>query len=284
MFIHPSINPVAFSVGPLAVHWYGLMYLLSFLLGWALAIRRTQWAHIHWTREEVGDFLFYVVLGVVLGGRLGYVLFYQPGYFFAHPLHVFYVWDGGMSFHGGMLGVFVASAWFARRTHKHFFDVTDFVAPIVPVGLFFGRIGNFINGELYGRVTDVPWAMIYPHVDRLPRHPSELYEAALEGVALFVILWLYARKPRPRMAVSGAFLLGYGCFRFFLEFFRQPDPFAGFVAFGWMTLGQVYSAPMIVAGVIIILVAYRLRAGAVNKHAGFGPQRYQHTRTIQRDK
>ena len=256
MFINPSINPVAFSIGPLEVHWYGLMYLLSFHVGWALAVRRTKMAHINWSSEEVGDFLVYVVLGVVLGGRLGYALFYQPGYFFVHPLHVLYVWDGGMSFHGGMLGVFVASGWFAWRTQKHFFDVTDFIAPIVPIGLFFGRIGNFINGELYGRVTDVPWAMIYPYVDRLPRHPSELYEASLEGLALFVILWIVARKPRPRMAISGAFLLGYGCFRFFSEFFRQPDPFAGLVAFGWMTLGQVYSAPMIVAGLILISLPY----------------------------
>ncbi|KEZ75769.1 prolipoprotein diacylglyceryl transferase [Salinisphaera hydrothermalis C41B8] len=235
------------------------MYLLSFLLGWGMAIVRTRQPHIHWGREEVGDFLFYVVLGVVLGGRIGYVVLYQPGFFFTHPLHIFYVWDGGMSFHGGMLGVFAAAAWFARKTGRHFFEITDFVAPMVPIGLFFGRIGNFINGELVGRVTHVPWAMIYPHVDMQPRHPSELYEAALEGLLLFAILWFYAAKPRPRMAVSGLFLLGYGCFRFIAEFFRQPDPFLGFVAFGWMTMGQIYSAPMIAAGILILVWAYTRR-------------------------
>lgn len=256
MFVRPDFDPVAFAIGPLAVHWYGLMYLLSFLLGWGLAILRTRQAHIRWHSEEVGDFLFYVVLGVVLGGRLGYVVLYQPELFFHHPLHILYVWQGGMSFHGGMLGVFVASWLFGRKTQRTFFEITDFVAPIVPIGLFFGRIANFINGELIGRVTDVPWAMIYPHVDMQPRHPSELYEATLEGLVLFAILWFYAAKPRPRMAVSGLFLVGYGCFRFFCEFFRQPDAFAGFVAFGWVTLGQVYSAPMVVAGVALMIWAY----------------------------
>ncbi len=256
MFVHPSIDPVAFSIGPLDVHWYGLMYLLSFLLGWAVAVQRTKMAHIHWTREEVGDFLFYVVLGVVIGGRIGYMLFYQPDVLVAQPLTLFYIWQGGMSFHGGLLGVTVAAAWFARATGRGFFDVTDFVAPMVPIGLFFGRIANFINGELIGRVADVPWAMVYPHVDNLPRHPSELYEAGLEGLLLFVILWLFARKPRPRMAVTGVFMLGYGAFRFFAEFFRQPDAFLGFIAFGWMTMGQALSTPMIIVGLVLLALAY----------------------------
>jgi len=257
MFVHPDIDPVAFAIGPMAVHWYGLMYLLSFLIGWGMGIARTKQPHVHWKREEVGDFLFYVVLGVVIGGRVGYMLFYQPGLLLDNPLQLFYIWQGGMSFHGGMLGVFAAAGWFARATNRRFFDITDFVAPIVPIGLFFGRIANFINGELIGRVTDVPWAMIYPHIGPGPRHPSELYEAGLEGVLLFAILWWFASKPRPRMAVSGLFLLGYGCFRFFAEFFRQPDSFLGFVAFDWMTMGQVLCVPMIVGGVLLLGLAYR---------------------------
>ncbi|MES1939790.1 prolipoprotein diacylglyceryl transferase [Salinisphaera sp. T5B8] len=257
MFVHPDIDPVAVSIGPLAVHWYGLMYLLSFLIGWGLGIVRTKQAHIHWQREEVGDLLFYVVLGVVVGGRVGYMLFYQPGLLLENPLQLFYIWQGGMSFHGGMLGVFAAAGWFARSTQRAFFDITDFVAPIVPVGLFFGRIANFINGELIGRVTDVPWAMIYPRVDMAPRHPSELYEAGLEGLLLFAILWWFASKPRPRMAVSGLFLIGYGCLRFFAEFFRQPDSFLGFVAFDWMTMGQVLCTPMILGGILLLALAYR---------------------------
>ena len=257
MFVHPDIDPVAIAIGPLAVHWYGLMYLLSFLVGWGLGIVRTKQAHIHWQREEVGDFLFYVVLGVVIGGRVGYMLFYQPGLLLENPLQLFYIWQGGMSFHGGMLGVFAAAGWFARSTQRAFFDITDFVAPIVPVGLFFGRIANFINGELIGRVTDVPWAMVYPRIDMAPRHPSELYEAALEGLVLFALLWWFAAKPRPRMAVSGLFLLGYGCLRFFAEFFRQPDAFLGFVAFDWMTMGQVLCTPMILGGILLLVLAYR---------------------------
>ena len=257
MFVHPDIDPVALSIGPLAVHWYGLMYLLSFLIGWGLGIVRSKQPHVHWQREEVGDFLFYVVLGVVIGGRVGYMLFYQPGLLLENPLQLFYIWQGGMSFHGGMLGVIAAAGWFARVTRRSFFDITDFVAPIVPVGLFFGRIANFINGELIGRVTDVPWAMIYPRIDMAPRHPSELYEAALEGLLLFAILWWFASKPRPRMAVSGLFLIGYGCLRFFAEFFRQPDAFLGFVAFDWMTMGQILCTPMILGGILLLALAYR---------------------------
>lgn len=257
MFVRPDFDPIALSIGPLDIHWYGLMYLLSFVVGWGMAVVRTRQSHIHWHRDEVGDFLFYVVLGVVLGGRLGYCLLYQPDLFLHHPIQIFYIWQGGMSFHGGMLGVFLASWLFGRKTNRTFFTITDFIAPMVPIGLFFGRIANFINGELIGRAADVPWAMIYPHVDMQPRHPSELYEATLEGLVLFAILWIYAAKPRPRMAVSGLFLIGYGAFRFFCEFFRQPDAFAGFVAFGWMTLGQLYSAPMVLGGIALMVWAYR---------------------------
>lgn len=263
MFVHPEFNPVAFALGPVAVHWYGLMYLLSFLVGWAAAVWRTRLAHVDWSREEIGDYLFYVVVGVVVGGRIGYMLFYRPDLLLSDPLEIFFIWHGGMSFHGGMLGVIAASAWFGRKTGRGFFGVADFVAPLIPIGLFFGRIGNFINAELVGRVTDVPWAMVYPQIGPLPRHPSQLYEAALEGLLLFVILWLYALKPRPRMAVAALFLLGYGVLRFFAEFFRRPDAIfvdagqeLGFVAFGWLTMGQLLCIPMILGGVLVLGLAY----------------------------
>lgn len=256
MFMHPQFDPVAISLGPVAVHWYGLMYLLSFALGWGAAVWRTRLAHVDWTREEVADFLFYVVLGVIVGGRVGYMLFYQPQVLVERPLELFYIWHGGMSFHGGMLGVIAAAAWFGRKRGRGFFDVADFLAPMIPIGLFFGRVANFVNAELVGRVTDVPWAMVYPQVDLAPRHPSQLYEAGLEGLALFVLLWWFARRPRPRMAVSGLFLLGYGVFRFFAEFFREPDPHLGFVAFDWLTMGQLLCAPMIAGGLLLLWLAY----------------------------
>lgn len=257
MFVHPQFDPVAISLGPLAVHWYGLMYLLSFLVGWGVAVWRTRSPHVHWDREEVGDFLFYVVLGVVIGGRVGYMLFYQPQLLLSDPLQLFFIWEGGMSFHGGMLGVFAAAAWFARKTERKFFDVTDFVAPVIPIGLFFGRIANFINAELVGRPTDVPWAMIYPQVDALARHPSQLYQAALEGIVLLALLWFVARRPRRRMVVSGLFLIGYGALRFTAEFFRQPDAHLGFIAFDWMTMGQLLCLPMIAGGVLLLALAHR---------------------------
>lgn len=262
MFVHPQPDPVALALGPVAIHWYGLMYLLSFVVGWGAAVYRTRLAHVDWTKEEIGDYLFYVVMGVVLGGRLGYILFYRPDLIVNDPLQILYIWQGGMSYHGGMLGVFVASWWFGRKVGRTFFDVTDFVAPMVPIGLFFGRIANFINAELVGRVTDVPWAMVYPQIDRLPRHPSQLYEAALEGLVFFALLWWFASKPRPRMAVSGVFLVGYGSLRFFAEFFRQPDAHLGFIAFGWLTMGQLLCLPMIIGGVLLLGLAYRSRTAA----------------------
>lgn len=256
MLEHPQFNPVAISLGPMAVHWYGLMYLLSFLVGWAAAVYRTRLDHIDWSREEIGDYLFYVVLGVVLGGRLGYILFYRPDIIVNDPLQIFYIWQGGMSYHGGMLGVFLASWWFGRKVGRTFFQVTDFVAPMIPIGLFFGRIANFINAELVGRVTDVPWAMVFPQIDPLPRHPSQLYEAGLEGIALFALLWIFGRKARPRMAMSGMFLLGYGVFRSVAEFFRVPDAHLGFIAFEWLTMGQLLCLPMIVFGLLFLAIAY----------------------------
>jgi phosphatidylglycerol:prolipoprotein diacylglycerol transferase len=257
MLIHPQFDPVALHLGPLAVRWYGLMYLLAFGLFLLLGRRRIQ-THpgAGWNPQQLDDMLFFGVLGVILGGRLGYVLFYQPTHFLAHPLEIFAVWQGGMSFHGGFLGVLAAMWLFARKNHKPWLALTDFIAPLVPLGLATGRLGNFINGELWGRPTDLPWGMIFPQIDNLPRHPSQLYQFALEGVTLFVILWLFSAKPRPTGAVSGLFLLGYGSFRFIAEFAREPDNFLGLLSLG-LSMGQWLSLPMILAGVAMLRWAYR---------------------------
>ena len=257
MLIHPQFDPVALQLGPLAIHWYGLMYLAGFMaflwLGkWQIANR--SWHQ--WSSTMLDDVLFYGVLGVILGGRLGYVLFYKASYYLSHPLEIFAVWQGGMSFHGGFLGVIIAMALFARSRKLTWLAITDFIAPLVPPGLAFGRLGNFINGELWGRPADVPWAMIFPKVDNLPRHPSPLYEFALEGVLLFALLWLYARKPRPVGAVSGLFLVGYGSFRFLVEFTREPDNFLGLLSLG-MSMGQWLSLPMVIAGVLLMALSNR---------------------------
>ena len=258
MLIHPQFDPIALSLGPLQIHWYGLTYLVAFALFYGLALQRTrqpQWAHLGWNGRDVEDLLFYGVLGVILGGRLGYVLFYKLGDYLAHPLDIFMVWKGGMSFHGGLLGVLVAMALFARRRGRSYWEVTDLIAPCVPTGLASGRIGNFINGELWGRAADptLPWAMIFPQSgSSLPRHPSQLYQFALEGVLLFVLLWMYSRKPRALGQVSGAFLLGYGVFRFTAEFFREPDSFLGLLALN-MSMGQWLCVPMVVMGVGLML-------------------------------
>lgn len=261
MIAYPQIDPVAFSLGPLKVHWYGLAYLFGIGVAWLLALYRANKPNSGWNSEQIGDLVFYVALGVILGGRLGYMLFYDFGDLVQHPLDVIKVWDGGMSFHGGFLGVLLAMFIYSRRTNRYFMDVMDFIAPFVPVGLGAGRLGNFINGELWGRVTDVPWAMVFPNApDKLPRHPSSLYEFMLEGVVFFIIMWTFSSKPRPRMAVSGVFALCYGIFRFIVEFFRQPDPQLGFVAFGWMTRGQELSIPMILFGVFALVYVYGRRA------------------------
>ncbi|KTG16161.1 MULTISPECIES: prolipoprotein diacylglyceryl transferase [unclassified Guyparkeria] len=254
---YPAIDPVALQIGPLAIHWYGLMYLFGFAGAWALArlrARRPDWPI---NPVQVDDLLFYSALGVILGGRIGYMLFYQPGMLIDSPLSLFAIWDGGMSFHGGLLGVLVAMALYARAQGLAFFTVTDFIAPLVPIGLFFGRIGNFINAELWGSPTTLPWGMVFPGAGPEPRHPSMLYEAFLEGLVLFLLLWLFSMKPRPRMAVSGLFLLGYGTFRFAVEFVREPDAHIGYLAGGWVTMGHILSAPMIVAGLALLAWAYR---------------------------
>lgn len=256
MFVHPQFDPVAVSLGPIAVRWYGLMYLAAFgLFAWLGRVHARRLGGA-FTAQHLDDLLFYGVLGVVLGGRLGYVLFYKAGYYFAHPAEILMVWHGGMSFHGGFLGVLIAVWIFARKHHRNWFNVTDFLAPLVPLGLAAGRLGNFINAELPGRVTDVPWAMIFPNVDSQPRHPSQLYEFTLEGIALFLLLWWFSSQPRPRAAVSAVFLIGYGVFRYLAEFARQPDDFLGLLAFG-MSMGQWLSVPMILAGVAMLAWAYR---------------------------
>ncbi|MFA7521772.1 MAG: prolipoprotein diacylglyceryl transferase [Halothiobacillaceae bacterium] len=254
---YPAIDPIALQIGPLAIHWYGLMYLIGFGGAWALArlrARRPDWPI---RPQQVDDLLFYAALGVVIGGRVGYMIFYQPATLIHSPLSLFAIWDGGMSFHGGLIGVLITMALYAWRQGLAFFTVTDFIAPLVPIGLFFGRIGNFINAELWGSPTSLPWGMVFPGAGPEPRHPSMLYEAFLEGLLLFVILWLFSMRPRPRMAVSGLFLLGYGLFRFAVEFVREPDAHIGYLAGNWVTMGHLLSTPMILAGIALLVWAYR---------------------------
>lgn len=260
MLTYPEINPIAFRMGPLKVHWYGIMYLIGFASAWLLALWRASKPGSGWTKAQVSDLIFYAALGVIIGGRLGYVLFYDLPTFIHHPLVVFKIWDGGMSFHGGVLGVLFALWLYSLKLHRSVWDITDFTVPLIPLGLAAGRLGNFINGELWGRVTTVPWGMVFPKAGPLPRHPSQIYEFLLEGVVLFIILWTFSSKPRPRFAVSALFLLCYGCFRFFLEFFRQPDWQLGFVAWGWLTMGQLLSLPMIIAGALGLWYIYFLRS------------------------
>ncbi len=259
MLIHPQINPIALQIGPLAVHWYGLTYLAAFGLFMFLGSRRLRHppfvgitGHGVWSRKDVEDILFLGVMGVVLGGRIGYCLFYKPGYYFFRPLEILAVWQGGMSFHGGMLGVVGSMVWFSISRKRPFWQVADFVAPCVPTGLAAGRIGNFINGELWGRVADpsLPWAMMFRGAGDQPRHPSQVYQFLLEGLLLFVLLWLYARKERKEGQVAAAFLLGYGVFRFIAEFFREPDAHLGLLSLG-MSMGQWLCVPMMVGGVAL---------------------------------
>jgi len=257
MLIHPQIDPVAIAIGPLAVRWYGLMYLIGFGVAFLLARSRIKQGRSGRISFAVfDDLFFFCVLGVVLGGRLGYVLFYKPGYYVSHPLEILAVWQGGMAFHGGFLGVLLAMVYIARKYRIHWLEVMDFIAPLVPPALAAGRIGNFINGELWGRTTDVAWGMVFRGAGALPRHPSQLYQFALEGVLLFVILWVYSAKPRPIGAVSAMFLIGYGVLRFAAEFFREPDDFLGLLAFN-LSMGQWLSLPMILAGVAMLAWAGR---------------------------
>lgn len=259
MLVHPEFDPVAISLGPIAIRWYGLMYLAAFALFFFLGryrARRDEWRSVSYAL--IDDLLFYGVLGVIIGGRLGYVLFYKPGYYAAQPLEIFAVWQGGMSFHGGFLGVLAAVWYVARKYRIEWLRLTDFIAPLIPCGLAAGRLGNFINGELYGRPADVPWAMLFAHGGPVPRHPSQLYQFALEGLLLFALLWLYSTRPRPAGAVSGMFLIGYGAFRFIAEYFREPDDFLGLLALGF-SMGQWLSLPMVVLGAGLLAYAFRKR-------------------------
>ncbi|WP_330924382.1 prolipoprotein diacylglyceryl transferase [Candidatus Sororendozoicomonas aggregata] len=258
MIAYPNIDPVAFSLGPVKVHWYGLMYLVGFAGGWFLGHVRAKRSGGLWHCEQISDMTFYGAIGAVLGGRFGYVFFYNFDYFLQNPLWLFHIWEGGMSFHGGLVGVCIAMWLFSKKVDKTIFQVLDFGAPLVPLGLGAGRLGNFIGGELWGRVSDVPWAMVFPRdPSQLTRHPSQLYQLALEGIVLFTVLWWYSAKPRPRMAVTGLFLVVYGLARIAVEFFREPDPQLGFIAFDWMTMGQLLSLPMVLLGVLFIFYAYR---------------------------
>lgn len=257
MLNYPEMNPIAFHIGPLPVHWYGLMYLVGFTVGWGLlALRVRAQINPQLQLEQLSDLLFYAALGIILGGRLGYMLFYNWQEAIHHPLSIVETWNGGMSFHGGLLGVILAMWWYGRKIGKPLLTLTDFIAPVVPIGLAAGRLGNFINGELWGRVSDVSWAMVFPNAGDLPRHPSQLYEFFLEGVVMFTVLWIFSRNKRPRGAMSGLFLLLYGVFRFVVEFFREPDRQIGYVAFGWMTKGQLLSLPMILLGMGLVAFAY----------------------------
>lgn len=278
MLTYPNIDPVAFSLGsfeifgktlgPIEVHWYGLMYLVAFATAWALGVFRAKKSHSPIAAKNVEDLIFYGALGVVIGARIGYIFFYNLGDFFANPLILFKMWEGGMSFHGGLIGVIIAMVLFSRKVQRPFIDVMDFTAPLVPLGLGFGRIGNFIGGELWGRVTDVPWGMVFPKApEALARHPSQLYQAFFEGLVLFTILFWFSSKPRPRYTVSSLFLICYGTFRFMVEFVREPDAHIGFM-FGWMTRGQLLSLPMIIIGGAIFFFAYRHPSYAQPKDDG----------------
>ncbi|CUB05724.1 prolipoprotein diacylglyceryl transferase [Marinomonas fungiae] len=260
MIAYPNIDPIAVSLGPIAIHWYGLMYLIGFVSAYYLGVYRAKRSHGLWTSEQVSDMIFYGAVGVILGGRIGYILFYQFPSFIDNPLVLFRIWEGGMSFHGGLLGVIAAMWWFSRKTQKHIIDILDFGAPFVPIGLGLGRLGNFIGGELWGRPTDVSWAMIFPGDPlQLARHPSQLYQFALEGVALFTILWFFSQKSKPRYCVSGMFLLFYGIFRILVEFVREPDPQLGYIAFGWLTQGQILSTPMVLLGIGLLVLGFKMQ-------------------------
>ena len=258
MIAYPAIDPVAIQLGPLKVHWYGIMYLIGFSAAWFLGVYRAKRSGGLWTQDQVGDLIFYGAVGAVIGGRLGYVFFYNFDYFLRDPLWLFRVWEGGMAFHGGLLGVLAAMYLYGRSLGKNFFQVTDFIAPLVPIGLGCGRLGNFIGGELWGRASDVPWAMIFPKDPmQLARHPSQLYQLAIEGILLFLVLWFFSSRPKPRMAVSGLFLAIYGVGRFVVEFVREPDAQLGFIAFDWLTMGQLLSTPMILLGLAMMVFGYK---------------------------
>ncbi len=257
LIVHPNFDPVAILIGPLSIHWYGLMYLCGFGAGLWLGRYRARRPDSGWQVEEITNLVFYMAMGAIVGGRLGYVVFYSPGYYLSNPFEVLALWQGGMSFHGGVVGVLAAIWLYAKQTRRTVLAVGDFLVPLIPPGLFFGRTGNFINQELWGRVTEVPWAVYFHTMPDGPRHPSQLYEALLEGLVLFVLLWWFSLKPRSPGHLSGLFLCGYGTARFFVEFFREPDEHLGVVLFDWMSMGQLLSLPMILVGVYLLSRTHR---------------------------
>lgn len=250
MLMHPNFDPIALHLGPFQIHWYGIMYLLGFTLAWFLALYRIKHLKLNWDRDQLADLIFYSAIGTILGGRIGYMLFYGLEDWLAHPLQVLKIWEGGMSFHGGLMGVVIALYLFSKHYRKSFLEVTDFTAPLVPLGLAAGRLGNFINGELWGKPTDVAWGMIFPQIDNLPRHPSQIYELILEGITLFVIIFFYAQKRRIKGCNTALFLIFYGLFRFLIEFYREPDVQLGYL-WNALTMGQLLSFPMILIGIIL---------------------------------
>ena len=268
MLTYPNIDPVAIDLGFLQIRWYGISYVVGILGAWWLLRHRAKSARFDWNAEQVADLIFYCTLGLIIGGRLGSVLFYNLPYYLNNPVDMIKVWQGGMSFHGGLIGVVIAVYLYGRKINKTLFEVGDFLAPVAPIGLFTGRTGNFINGELWGKPTDVPWAMVFPNAGGLPRHPSQLYEAFLEGICLFIILWWFSAKPRPAMSLSGLFLSLYGVIRFGIEFVREPDAQLGYFAFGWLTMGQILSLPMIIIGVVLFVWAYTGQSGTINAKSG----------------
>jgi phosphatidylglycerol:prolipoprotein diacylglycerol transferase len=263
MIIHPNFDPVALQIGPIGIHWYGLMYVFGFLGVYLLGNYRVN--HYSdaisgsWNSEQISDLIFYGALGAVIGGRLGYVLFYKPAEYLANPVDIIYINQGGMSFHGGLLGVILAMAIYARRTNRTLFQIGDFIAPIAPIGLFFGRMGNFINQELWGKPTDLPWGMVFSTADSQPRHPSMLYEAFMEGLLLLLIIWLVARRPRAAGVLSGLFLIGYAVSRFLVEFVRVPDEHLDYLFLNWVTMGQLLSMPMLLLGLFLVLRRPKLK-------------------------
>jgi phosphatidylglycerol:prolipoprotein diacylglycerol transferase len=262
MLSYPDIDPVALDLGVVQIRWYGISYVAAILLGWWLLHRRVLARETGWTTQHVADLIFYCTIGIIVGGRVGEVLFYNLPYFLSDPLSILRIWEGGMSFHGGLVGVMLAGWWYGRSVGRGFFDTADLLTPVVPIGLGFGRLANFVNGELWGTPSSLPWAMIFPdpRAGGIPRHPSQIYEALLEGLVLFTVLWWFSSRPRPAPAVFGLFLFLYGIFRFSVEFVRAPDPHIGYLAGDWLTMGQVLSAPMILFGLLCLWLARGRRA------------------------
>ena len=282
MHYQHAIDPVALSLGFLSIHWYGVMYLISFItILWYGHWRIQRFPFIPWTRQQWSDSLIWFVAGVILGGRIGYVLLYGSSEFIHNPLSLLYVWQGGMSFHGGLIGVTIAMILYAKKCARRPYELGDFVAPMIPIGLFFGRLGNFIGSELWGKPSDLPWAVIFPAKDMQPRHPSQLYEMLLEGVLLFILLNIYALKPRPRYAVSGLFLIGYGFSRILVELVREPDDHIGYLALNIVTMGQILSLPMVICGALMMIYGYRFKepiVDAIQKQSPTSHRRTPHKR------